>query len=202
MLKKIQKELNEWIVHLLRWLPGFIGLKLRYFYYRRKLAGCGVSVNIQIGCFLGKLGNICIGNNIGFGLYSQILANGDGTEKIIMGDNVFLNSNVMINADSGGFIEIGSYCIIGPNVVFRTSDHVFSDVNLPIVEQGHKSGKIIVEDNVWIGANVVLTGDVVIGNGAVIGAGAVVTKNVPSYTIVAGIPAKVIGTRTKKEGHP
>ena len=101
----------------------------------------------------------------------------------------------MINADCGGFIEIGDNCLIGPNVVLRTSNHVFSDRNVPIREQGHIPGRIIIRDDVWIGANVVLLPDVSVGRGAIIGAGSVVTKNVDDYAIVAGVPAKQIGSR-------
>jgi acetyltransferase-like isoleucine patch superfamily enzyme len=55
-----------------------------------------------------------------------------------------------------------------------------------------KSNNIIIENNVWIGANVFITKEVVIGTGSVIGAGTIVTKNLPSYSMVAGNPGKVI----------
>ncbi len=132
---------------------------------------------------------------MGFGLYTQIYAAGKGNESIIIGDNVYFNSNVMINADQEGHIEIGDNCIIGPNVVFRTSDHVFLSKEIPIIKQGHKPGTIIVKDNVWIGANVILIGSVTIGRGAIIGAGSVVTEDVDDFAVVVGVPAKKIRTR-------
>ncbi len=63
------------------------------------------------------------------------------------------------------------------------------------MSQGHQPGTVIIEDDVWIGANCVITPDVRIGRGAVIGAGAVVTRNVAPYTIAGGVPAREIGRR-------
>lgn len=113
----------------------------------------------------------------------------------MVGDNCALNSNVMINADIGGTILIGDWVIIAPNVVIRASGHIFSDPDRPIRLQGHKPGKIIIEDDVWIGANAVILQDIKLGHGAIVGAGAVVTHDVEPYQIVAGVPAKVIGSR-------
>lgn len=190
-----RSELSNWISHFLRWLPGSIGSRLRYYYYNNRFERCGKRVHIAVGCTLRGCRNIVLGNNIGFGLYSQLYASGNGGDKIIIGNNTSFNTNVMINADCGGFIEIGDNCLIGPNVVLRTSNHVFSDRNVPIREQGHTPGRIIIRDDVWIGANVVLLPDVSVGRGSIIGAGSVVTKNVDDYAIVAGVPAKQIGSR-------
>jgi len=63
------------------------------------------------------------------------------------------------------------------------------------INQGYNSGKIVVGDDVWIGANAVVLPDVEVGMGAVIGAGLVDTKDVASYTIVGDVPAKQFGTR-------
>jgi len=57
---------------------------------------------------------------------------------------------------------------------------------------GDKEGKIIIQDDAWIGAGAIILPNVTIGKGAVVGAGAVVTKDVPPYTVVAGVPAKEI----------
>jgi galactoside O-acetyltransferase len=101
----------------------------------------------------------------------------------------------MINADLGGRIEIGQNCIIGPNVVFRTSNHIFSSREIPIREQGHEPGAIIIQDDVWIGANACVIGTVKIARGAVVAAGAVVTEDVEEFTVVGGVPARKIKTR-------
>ncbi len=95
----------------------------------------------------------------------------------------------------GGGVTIGNKVRIGPRVMITTTNHVFSDRDRPIMEQGVDCGEVAIEDDVWIGANVTILPGVTIGKGAVVGAGAVVTKDVVPYTVVAGVPAKVIGER-------
>jgi maltose O-acetyltransferase len=191
----LYSELNEWTAHILRWFPGNFGVVLRYYYYKRILAGCGQKVAIPTGCYIRDCKNIFFGNGVGLGVYSQIYAAGKGNERIMIGDHVSLNSNVMINADQEGHIEIGHNSIVGPNVVIRTSNHEFSSREIPIREQGHRPGTIIVKNDVWIGANAAIIGSVTIGRGSIIGAGAVVIGDVNDFAIVVGVPAKQIGIR-------
>jgi galactoside O-acetyltransferase len=188
-------EFGQWAAGILNVIPGAIGNKLRYLFYKNKFAECGRNIQISQGCHFRGCKNIRLGNNIGFGLNSQVYANGKGKERIDFGDNVYLNSNVMINADQGGKIKIGSNVLFGPNVVVRASNHQFQDRNVPILDQGHKEGTIMIGDDVWIGANAVVLLDLTVGNGAIIAAGAVVTGNVEAYSIVAGVPAKKIADR-------
>ena len=112
---------------------------------------------------------------------------------ISIGENVKLNHNVMINSDFGGKITISDNVIIGPNTVFRSSDHTINQ-GLLYKNSGHTAGEIFISNNVWIGSNVTITKDVSIGENSIVGAGSVVTKNVEANTIVGGVPAKDIGT--------
>lgn len=194
-MNRWKTEINEWLTAFLRWIPGAMGVGLRGFYYRRLFASCGKTLKITMGCYIRNYNNIILGSNVGLGLNCQLYTGGDGSERIAIGSNVNLNSNVMINADCGGYIEIGDNCLIGPNVVLRASNHKFSNKEIAIREQGHNPGTIIVKDDVWIGGNVVVLNGVTIGKGAVVAAGAVVTKNVDAYAIVGGVPAKQIGSR-------
>ena len=114
-----------------------------------------------------------------------------------MGNRIALNGNARIIADFGS-IEMGSSILIGPNVVIRSSNHQTGRQGVPILEQGQTGGRIVVGDDVWIGANAVIVADVTVGSHAVIAAGAVVTRDVPEYAVVAGVPARVIGDRRKK----
>jgi acetyltransferase-like isoleucine patch superfamily enzyme len=80
-------------------------------------------------------------------------------------------------------------------------DHVFDDPTRSFVEQGITAKGIVIEDDVWLGSGAIITDGVSIGKGAVVAAGAVVTKDVPSHTVVAGVPARIIKTieaRTQK----
>jgi len=90
---------------------------------------------------------------------------------------------------------IGDNCSIASNCVLRASNHNFNNLDIPIREQGHSYGEIILEDDIWISANCVVTANTKIGKGSVIGAGSVVTKDVEPYSVVGGVPAKLIKKR-------
>ncbi|WP_246057569.1 acyltransferase [Leptospira gomenensis] len=135
--------------------------------------------------------NIRMGEGVSFMQGCKIHAN---NAELKIGNGCSFNNNVFIGA-SNGKIEIGDKVLIGPNVVLRAADHIFADSTRPIMEQGHKGGIIRIEDDVWIGANVVITSNVKVGKGCVIAAGSVVTKDLPEYSVAAGVPAKVIRNR-------
>lgn len=109
---------------------------------------------------------------------------------IQIGDNVSINSNVQLGVTENCRIIVGDNVLIGPNTVLRASNHEFKRIDIPIREQGHREGFIEVEEDVWIGANVVILPNVKIGKGSVIGAGAVVTENIEPFSIAVGVPAK------------
>jgi galactoside O-acetyltransferase len=114
---------------------------------------------------------------------------------INIGDNFSMNTNSCIDAADNGKITIGDDVIIAQNVVLRASDHEHSSLEIPIKNQGHTGGEIIVDNGVWIGANVVITRNVKLGKHCIVAAGAVVVKDVEPYTIVGGVPAKLIKRR-------
>ncbi|WP_068872738.1 acyltransferase [Leptospira inadai] len=126
-----------------------------------------------------------------FGMGNLFLYGADG--EIRIGDNCSFNTNVIVGG-SGGLIEIGNNVLIGPNVVLRNADHGIARHTL-INKQLHSRGTIIIEDDVWLGSNVVVTRNVKIALGSVIAAGAVVTHDTEPYSINAGVPSKKIGTR-------
>jgi acetyltransferase-like isoleucine patch superfamily enzyme len=113
--------------------------------------------------------------------------------KIFIGHNVTLNEWVYI--DGFGGVEIGDSARIAHRATILSSDHCHEDTTRPIYQQGIRVAKTIIGDDVWIGANAVIMPGVRIGRGAIIAAGAVVTKDVPVFAIVAGVPAKIISSR-------
>lgn len=187
---RLRAALEEFWIALFAWVPTPVGLMLRLAAWRWLFARCG-SVRFGTGLTLMGCRNIELGNGVRLGRGSFVTAN-DGS--LVLGDNVAVSPCAHLGADAGR-IEIGAHTAIGPGTVIRAANHRFERQDLPIMRQGHQPGQVIVEEDVWIGANCVITPDVRIGRGAVVGAGAVVTRNVAPFTIVGGVPAKLIGRR-------
>lgn len=96
----------------------------------------------------------------------------------------------------GGDISIGKFVMIAPHVMITTADHDFIQMDLPMRFAGCiNDGEVIIEDDVWIGANVTITSGVKLGKGCVIGANSVVTKDIPPFSVAYGVPAKVVKRR-------
>lgn len=113
-----------------------------------------------------------------------------------MGSNSSISNNSFLNGGTEGII-IGNDVMIAPNCVLVAFDHGMSDLETPMIKQPWKYSKIVIDDDVWIGANCTIAKGVHIGKGCIVGANSVVTKDVSPYSIVGGVPAKVIGSRLK-----
>lgn len=138
-------------------------------------------------------------------------------DRISIGDRCRIGQGAII-ATQGGWVEIGDQCTIQPyailyghgglrigdyvriaaHTVLIPADHRFEDLDRPIAEQGETRQGIVVEDDVWIGANVTILDGCTVGSGAVIAAGAVVTRSVPPRAVVAGCPARVMRWRGER----
>lgn len=176
---KMSKSHMLWIVFIYTiTLRAIISLCKLYVYYvinyvyGKSVAEIGKKTNIRPTVILREAHNIKIGSNCEFN-NNTILHGGKYHAKLIIGNNV----------------------LVGPNVAFYVANHNIINAGIPIKEQGYREADIIVEDDVWIGANSVITSGVHIGKGAVIGAGSVVTRDIPAFVIAAGTPAHVIKSR-------
>lgn len=146
---------------------------------RRKLCEsiflkCGENVNIGRMAYFGLGSDISIGSNSSIGPRAQIIGIG-----------------------MGGILTIGNDVMMGPEVVILLSEHNHNRIDIPMNQQGVRTSTITIEDDVWIGMRVMILRGVTIGKGSIIGAGAVVTKNVPPNAVVGGVPARIIGYRSK-----
>lgn len=150
-------------------VPGYrLFYKVRYLVVSRILKKCGEDVIIKNRCYFGNGSKLSVGNR------SQL-----GQRSVL-----------------GGEIEIGDDVLMGPDVVVMAVSHDFSNINIPINQQDHTiERKVIIGSNVWLGTRVVVLPGVNIGEGSIVGAGAVVTKSFPPYSIVGGVPAKLIKSR-------
>ena len=112
----------------------------------------------------------------------------NGVGDIIIGDRCRIGmNNVLI-----GPVTIGNDTILAQNIVMSGLNHGYEDITLPPHDQKVTKSKIIIEDEVWIGANVVVVAGVTIGKHSVVAAGSIVTKSIPPYSVVVGNPAKII----------
>ena len=111
--------------------------------------------------------------------------------EICVGENVTINEGCRIRRG----VDLGDSVMLAPGVSLITSSHVFDRVDVPISEQGETYEPIVVGAGAWLGTNAVVLPGVNIGEGAIVAAGAVVTKHVKPFSIVGGVPARVIGSR-------
>ena len=111
---------------------------------------------------------------------------------IRLGNEIRINRGCIITSYSN--ISIGDFTIIGEYTSIRDANHGM-EKNAPMRYQAHTFAPINIGRDVWLGRGCCVLPDVTIGEGSVIGANSVVTKDIPSFSIAAGVPAKVIGKR-------
>lgn len=166
-------EAEEYLGWLARNLPGMTGVTLRFIVYKFLLKKLGSFILIYPGVHLTH------------------------TYGISFGKKCSINSGAIL--DGRGGITIGDDVMIGPHSYIASSSHTYDNPKVPMTSRGHFMKPVTIKDDVWIGANTTILGGVTIGKGVIVGAGAVVTKNVPNYTIVGGVPAKKIGFRGEEK---
>ena len=112
----------------------------------------------------------------------------NGVGDVVIGDRTRIGlSNTII-----GPVKVGNDVRLAQNVVLSGLNHNYTEIDSPIHAQGVSTNPIVIEDETWIGANVVVVPGVTIGKHAVIAAGSVVTKNIPDYAVAAGNPARIL----------
>ena len=117
--------------------------------------------------------------------------------KLTIGDGTIFGHHCTIAAwDS---VTIGAHCMLAEMVSIRDHNHVFDDPTRPYSEQGMRTSRVTIGQNVWLGAKTTVLAGVTIGDNAVIGANAVVTRDIPANSIAVGVPAKVIRRRDAAE---
>ena len=112
----------------------------------------------------------------------------NGVGDVIIGNRTRIGLGCVVI----GPVKIGDDIMFAQNIVVSGLNHGYRDINLPPSLQTVETKQIIIEDEVWIGANAVITAGVTIGKHSVIAAGSIVTKTVPPYSVVGGNPAKIL----------
>lgn len=119
---------------------------------------------------------------------------------IEIGNYSSLNSHVLVYGTGG--VRIGNHVRIATHTVIVASMHRYERADITIREQGIEARGIVIQDDVWIGAGVTVLDGVEIGRGSIIAAGAVVTKNVEPFSVMAGVPARLLKRRGNAEPPP
>ena len=188
---------------MIRWLALFAFALQARIRLRSKIS---LAATIKFPAFV-RLGRGCI-------VRTGAVIDAPGPALLVLGDGVQLNRGVYLGAfgkhfmvgartqfnrnalvDGRGSINIGSDVLIGPGAQLISYQHRFESREVPINQQGLKTGEIVIEDDVWIGAGAIVLAGITIGRGSFVGAGAVVTRSCPPYSILGGVPARVIGNR-------
>lgn len=180
----------------LRGLHGYLGVmsgyvaKIRYVFLLWRFDSAGARGGVESGVRFVGGGKIVLGHRVTFRRGVFVGCQGE----LVIGDGTTLNEDVIISCTRK--VTIGAKCMFAPRVYVLDVDHAFSNLNLPISEQGYVSEPVSIGDDVWIGAYAVILKGVTIGKGAIVTAHSVVTKDVPANAIVAGVPAKILKYRS------
>jgi acetyltransferase-like isoleucine patch superfamily enzyme len=158
---------------------------------------CFVDDHVTIYAHQKATGSVRLDRDVRIYRWSVIeLGNGEGSLHI--GAHTSIQAGCNLNPFVSS-IYIGENCMLAPRCALMPYQHGYADLNQPMWKQPMTSrGDIVIEDDVWLGVNAVVTDGVTIGRGAIVGAGAVVTRDVPPFAIVGGIPARPIGSRVDK----
>jgi len=178
----------------------FVGKKvtIKHAKHIRTKGGLTIGDYCQINA-LSKEG-IEFGNNVSLGSGTIIECTGvirELGEKLVIGNYVGFAQNCFIEVR--GKITIGDNCIFASGVNMAAENHNYTNCEIPIRQQGATRKGIVINKDCWIGTKAIILDGVHIGEGSIIAAGAVVNKDIPPYSIVGGVPAKIIKSRIPKE---
>ena len=176
LLRSIARDLlstegwNAWIEALVRDMPGEVGFAAR---------------RLVMGSRFGQAGS-------GLVIYPGVRI--FGAKYLKVGNNCRISYDCIIQANGG--IELGDEVIFGPGVKLWSVNHVFERTDAPIFDQGYEHKAVVIGDGVWLGANSFVMPGARIGEHVVLSAGSVVAgKDVEPYSILAGNPARKVGSR-------
>jgi len=167
----IAKLLAYWTNHVISHIPFFA---IRQAWYRHVVGvRMGRDAAVFMGCF--------------WYFYRPF---GRNPQPMSVGEHTIINRRCTL--DGRGGLRLGSNVSLSPEVMLITSTHRKDDPDFAVEDQ-----PIVIEDYVWVGSRATVLPGVTIGKGAVVAVGAVVTKDVPAYAVVGGVPAKIMGERAR-----
>ena len=197
-------------------LPGAVGLAFRRLTWRGSLFGrCGRGTVWGRQVTLWHPGKMWIGDGVAIDEGCQLDARGCEPGGFRLGEDVLISRGCVVSGKDGRLslgarVNVGVGCVmyastrleIGADTMLAAQCYigggrytVYGRTDVPIAEQPAPRRGVVIEEDCWLGAGVVVVDGVRIGRGSVVGAGAVVTQDVAPYSVVAGVPARPVGTR-------
>lgn len=167
--KIFPKKFYLFLLKVIRQHDNLVAIFIRYICLKNCAKSCGNNVAIFSNVYLFNIHNLELGDNVSI--------------------------HQMCYIDASGGIRIGDDVSIAHNTTIMSEEHIFSDLNINIKDQGCEYKKTLIDNNVWIGAGCRILAGSNINSGSIVAAGAVVTGTVNQNTIVGGVPAKVIKER-------
>jgi acetyltransferase-like isoleucine patch superfamily enzyme len=181
--KHVKRGLGRWIqasTYGYLWRYAVIRMRYRHLKLRPFAIGRGFDLEVGGDASVRLAGSLTIGRDFTGRVYGSLS----------IGNRVFFNRGCYLAVLDN--VSIGNNCIFGEGVSIHDENHVYGSDDVAIASRGFTAKPIVIEDNVWVGAKATIVAGVHIGRNAVIGANAVVTRNIPAYTIAAGVPARVV----------
>lgn len=201
--------------HLLKDLPGDVGLRLRAEWYPSLFSSWGEGIEVRPGVTFIHPERIALGSHMrieervhldatrgqgmvfGYGVhlcFGSYLVTHTEDGYIHIGEGSYIGAYSQVWGHAG--VEIGSHVLAAPGLLIVPYQHTFADINTPIYLQGGSQERVVIEDDVYLGMGVRVLSGVTIGRGSVVGAGAVVTRDIPPLSVAVGVPARVVRTRS------
>jgi acetyltransferase-like isoleucine patch superfamily enzyme len=202
------------------WIPGALGLVLRKISYPCLFNNVGKGVVFGRNITLRHPQKISVGANCFIDDNVVLDAKGKENRGLELGENVYVGRNSILSCKEGSIfiadycnisancsllseteIKLGKYCFLaGYCFLVAGGNHSFDNITTPIMFQpSFTKGGILIADDVWLGAGVIVLDGVTIGQGSVVGAGSVVTQPLPEYSVAVGSPAEKIKDRREKK---
>lgn len=185
----------RWVIRHRAFTPWYLVRYWRFFRFRRANPHIVVRGFVFLDrhvevCARRGYGRMVLGRWLHVGAYTALRCH-EGT--LTVGDKVVFGRNVSVNCYLD--VEIGTDVLFADDIYVSDFDHNFAALDIPIKDQGVSKARVRIEPDVWLGTKVTVCRGVVVGTGSVVGANAVVTRDLPPYSVAAGVPARVIRDR-------
>jgi|GEM_PF-1651936 len=151
----------------------------------------GVSFGTDVQCLGVDSTRIGKGSAVGDGSWLNVCIR-DRTPRMVIGECVLVGRRAVLS--SGTYLEIGAHTIFGPNVYVSSASHEYEGNHAkPIMMCGIRDqGRLVVEENCWLGMNAVVDGGITVGRGSVVGANSVLRRSIPPFSVAVGAPARIV----------